>query len=162
MLEKAQTFPLNVNRLATLGRKEAWMTTEIKPCPNMEQKRVCYPELELWCPQDGTRNLTGEPEATLKELKGKDGLLGSKPELQEKWSIKFEGAYRRIKGRDTAAVPTIMAVAWNENGRDYSTEDEDLWVQVCKDVVVFLRNNNASYFGVEIIHWDMLDYQVVT
>ncbi|KAI0833137.1 hypothetical protein F5Y06DRAFT_182969 [Hypoxylon sp. FL0890] len=162
MLDRAQTFPLSISKPALGSQSKAWMITEVVPCSKMEQKRVCYPNLEPWSPRDGERKLDNDLRATIKELKARDAFLGSRNTLREKWSIKFEAAQRRMEGSEVAAVPTIMVVAWDENDRDYSAEDEELWMQACKDVVAFLRDCGAAYFGVEIIHWDKLDYQVVT
>ncbi|KAI0885531.1 uncharacterized protein GGS22DRAFT_130340 [Annulohypoxylon maeteangense] len=161
MLDRAQTFP-RINKPITTNRSEAWMTADVSPYSQVEQKRVCYPALEPWCSRDGERNLGSEHEATIKDLKAKDGFLGLGLKLRERWSIKFEGANRRMEGSETAAVPTIMVVAWDENDRDYEVEDEDLWTQACGDMVTFLRENGVAYFGVEIIYWDKLDYQVVS
>ncbi|OTA96485.1 hypothetical protein M434DRAFT_374530 [Hypoxylon sp. CO27-5] len=162
MLNRAQTFPLSVNKLTPESRNKAWLTADIIPYSKMEQKRVCYPSLEPWHPRDGKRKLDKELETTIKRLKTRDGFLGSNATLREKWSIKFEAANRRMEGTDMSSVPTIMVVAWDENDRDYSAEDEELWIQACKDIVAFLRDHGAAYFGVEIIYWDRLDYQVVT
>ncbi|KAI0108332.1 hypothetical protein F4814DRAFT_53839 [Daldinia grandis] len=162
MLQKAQTFPLNIDKPPTGNRNKTWTIAKICPFSNMEQKRVCYPNLEPWTPRDGQRNLSIELEDTIKELRARDSFLGSKESLREKWSIKFEAANRRMGGFNIAAVPTIMVVAWDENDRKYSAEDEQLWGEACKDMANFLRDNGAAYFGVEIIYWDRLDYQVVT
>ncbi|KAI1649097.1 uncharacterized protein F4817DRAFT_41746 [Daldinia loculata] len=162
MLQRAQTFPLNIDKLAIGNRNKTWTVAEICPSSNAEQKRVCYPNLEPWAPRDGQRNLSSELEDTIKELRARNGFLGSRESLREKWSIKFEAANRRMEGSNIAAVPTIMVVAWDENDREYSAEDEQLWGEACKDMVNFLRDNGAAYFGVEIIRWDRLDYQVVT
>ncbi|OTA70371.1 hypothetical protein K449DRAFT_460149 [Hypoxylon sp. EC38] len=162
MLNRAQTFPLSVNKLTPESRDKAWLTADIIPYSKTEQKRVCYPSLEPWRPRDGKRKLDKELETTIRRLKTRDGFLGSNATLREKWSIKFEAANRRMEGTDMSSVPTIMVVAWDENDRDYSAEDEELWIQACKDIVAFLRDHGAAYFGVEIIYWDRLDYQVVT
>ncbi|KAI1462562.1 hypothetical protein F4805DRAFT_452389 [Annulohypoxylon moriforme] len=161
MLDRAQTFP-RVNKPTTKTRSEAWMIADVNPNSQVEQKRVCYPTLEPWCSRDGERNLGSEHDVTIKELKAKDGFLGLGAKLRERWSIKFEGANRRVESSETATVPTIMVVAWDENDRDYGVEDEELWTQACRDMVAFLRDNGAAYFGVEIIYWDKLDYQVVS
>ncbi|KAI2469494.1 hypothetical protein F4781DRAFT_431376 [Annulohypoxylon bovei var. microspora] len=161
MLDRAQTFP-RINKLTTNSRSETWMTADASPYSQMEQKRVCYPNLEPWCSRDGERSLGNEHEATIKGLKAKDGSLGLGAELREKWSVKFEGANRRVEGSDTAAVPTIMVVTWDENDREYGAGDEELWTQACKNMMTFLRENGAAYFGVEIVYWDTLDYQVVS
>ncbi|KAI1408467.1 hypothetical protein F5Y13DRAFT_172521 [Hypoxylon sp. FL1857] len=162
MLERAQTFPLIINKPTPKNQNKAWTIAEVIPCSRMEQKRVCYPKLEPWRPRDGERKLDTGLEAAIKELKVKNSFLGSSDTFRQKWSIKFESAYRRMESSDRAEVPTIMVVVWDENDRDYSTEDEGLWVQACRDMVAFLRDNGAAYFGVEIIYWDRLDYQVVT
>ncbi|KAI0143887.1 hypothetical protein F4776DRAFT_444184 [Hypoxylon sp. NC0597] len=162
MLDRAQTFPLCINKPAPESQDKAWLTAEVIPYSRMGQKRVCYPSLESWRPRDGERKLDKQLETTIKGLKAGDGFLGSKATLREKWSIKFEAANRRMEGSDMSSVPTIMVVAWDEDDRDYSTEDEELWMQACRDIVTFLRDHGAPYFGVEIIYWDRLDYQVVT
>ncbi|KAI1140521.1 hypothetical protein F5Y05DRAFT_320357 [Hypoxylon sp. FL0543] len=162
MLNRAQTFPLSIDKPILGSQNKAWTTAEVVPFSRIEQKRVCYPNLELWRPRDGERKLDSGRETAIKELKARDIFLGSSDALREKWSIKFEAANRRMEGSDTFAVPTIMVVAWDENDRDYTAGDEELWIQACKDIVTFLRECGAAYFGVEIIHWDRLDYQVVT
>ncbi|KAG4221476.1 hypothetical protein PC116_g30048 [Phytophthora cactorum] len=162
MLQRAQTFPLSINRPIIAEKNETWKLAEAYPFSKMEQKRVCYPNLAPWTPRDGQRKVSSDLEDTIKELRARDSFLGSKENLRDKWSMKFEAANRRLEGTDTAAAPTIMVVAWDENEREYGTEDERLWKEACKDIVRFLRENGAAYFGVEIIHWDRLDYQVVT
>ncbi|OTB16501.1 hypothetical protein K445DRAFT_316776 [Daldinia sp. EC12] len=162
MLQRAQTFPLSINRPIIAEKNETWKIAEAYPFSKMEQKRVCYPNLEPWIPRDGQRKLTSDLEDTIKELRVRDCFLGSKEGLRDKWSMKFEATNRRMGGSDAASVPTIMVVAWDENEREYGPEDEGLWIEACKDIVRFLRENGAAYFGVEIIHWDRLDYQVVT
>ncbi|KAI2606275.1 uncharacterized protein GGS25DRAFT_382421 [Hypoxylon fragiforme] len=162
MFDRAQTFPLSYRKLAPESRHEEWMVSAATPYSNEEQKRVCYPNLEPWCAQDGERHLNSDLEETIKELRANDKFLGSKVGLQEEWSINFESAYRRLEGSDAANVPTIMLVAWSEDDREYDIDDEDLWIEACREIVTFLRDKNAAYFGVEIIHWDRLDYQVVT
>ncbi|KAI1211682.1 uncharacterized protein F4807DRAFT_458577 [Annulohypoxylon truncatum] len=161
MLDRAQTFP-RINKPTARNRSEAWMTADVSPYSRVEQKRVCYPTLEPWCSRDGERSLGKEHADTFKGLKAKDSFLGLGTKMRERWSVKFEGAHRRVSGSDTAEVPTIMVVTWDENDRDYGVEDEELWTQACKDMVTFLRDNGAAYFGVEIIYWDKLDYQVVS
>ncbi|KAI1443484.1 hypothetical protein F5Y02DRAFT_203054 [Annulohypoxylon stygium] len=161
MLDRAQTFP-RVNKPTARNRSEAWMTADVSPYSWVEQKRVCYPNLEPWRSQDGERSLGSEHEATIKDLKAKDGFLGLGARLREKWSVKFEGAHRRVENSDDASVPTVMVVAWDENDRDYGVEDEGLWKEACREMVAFLRDNGAAYFGVEVIYWDKLDYQVVS
>ncbi|KAI1104748.1 hypothetical protein F4804DRAFT_176724 [Jackrogersella minutella] len=162
MLDRAQTLPINLDKPVPGSRNQAWTTAKAIPYSRVEQKRVCYPSLEPWRPQDGERYLGNELGATIKELKAKDRSLGLKVKLREKWSIKFEGANRRMEGSSAVVVPTIMVVAWNEDDQDYEADDEALWAEACEDMVAFLRNHGAAYFGVEIIHWDKLDYQVVT
>ncbi|KAI8960972.1 hypothetical protein F5Y11DRAFT_348961 [Daldinia sp. FL1419] len=162
MLLKAQTFPLGIDRLAIGDRNETWKSDEARPFSLLDQKRVCYPNLEPWMPQDGQRRLSPELEGVIKGLREKDDFLGTQESLREKWSIKFEAANRRTDGAHATIVPTIMIVAWDENDRGYNTDDEQLWTEACKDIINFLRENGAAYFGVEIIHWDRLDYQVVT
>ncbi|KAI1400082.1 hypothetical protein F4819DRAFT_462881 [Hypoxylon fuscum] len=161
VLDRAQTFPLSQSTAAPKNRQGEWMTAEVTPCSHVEEKRVCYPDLDSWRPQDGERHLSDDLEATVKGLRSEERFLGLKAEIRTKWSIKLEGAYRRIEGSNTASVPTIMVVAWDEDGREYSAKEEELWTQSCKDMVAFLRNHLSSYFGVEIVHWDMLDYRVV-
>ncbi|KAL7623257.1 hypothetical protein AAE478_006938 [Parahypoxylon ruwenzoriense] len=138
-----------------------YLKAEITPYSEIQQKRVYYPNLEPWSSRDGKRYLSSSLEATIKELETRDKFLGSKAALREKWSISFECANRQMKGSTQASVPTIMVVAWDEGDRGYSIRDEELWTQACKDIVSFLRGNDAAYFGVEVIHWDRLDYQVV-
>ncbi|KAI1380740.1 hypothetical protein F4677DRAFT_404473 [Hypoxylon crocopeplum] len=160
-LDKAQTFPLSFHKPPPKNHIEAWMVAEVAPYSRIEQKRVCYPNLEPWRPQDGERHLNCDLEATIKELRTNDEFLGLRETLRENWSIKFERSYRRMEGSDTTVVPTIMVVAWSENDRGYSAVDGELWVKACGNIVMFLRDHDASYFGVEIVHWDMLDYRVV-
>ncbi|KAI1081311.1 hypothetical protein F5B20DRAFT_60350 [Whalleya microplaca] len=162
-MNKAQTFPLGFNTPVPQNRNEAWMTAaEVAPLAHAHEQRVCYPGLEAWTAQDGERQLSGDLEAAVKALREKDRYLGSKAALREKWSIKFEGASRRVGGSDHASVPTIMVVAWDERDRGFKAEDLELWTQACKDIVLFLREHDAAYFGVEIVHWDKLDYKVVS
>ncbi|KAI0009817.1 hypothetical protein F4779DRAFT_338163 [Xylariaceae sp. FL0662B] len=161
-MNKAQTFPLGSNEPAPRNRNEAWMTAaEVTPFAHGYQQRVCYPRLEAWTTQDGERQLSGDLAATVRALRERDRFLGSKAALTQKWSVKFEGARRRLGGSDQASVPTIMMVAWDERDRGFENEDLDLWTQACKDIVMFLREHGAAYFAVEIVHWDRLDYKVV-
>ncbi|KAI5861264.1 hypothetical protein GGS23DRAFT_598787 [Durotheca rogersii] len=161
MLDRAQTFPLRPTKTASERKYEAWMTAEVAPFSEPQQKRVCYPNLAPWRPRDGERQLNGDLEAVVEGLEARYRTLESARALRAKWSVKFEGARRRVEGSEVASVPTIMAVAWNEDDRGYGPEDEEPWAQACRDIVAFLRENDAANYGVEIVHWDQLDYQVV-
>ncbi|KAI4862034.1 hypothetical protein F4820DRAFT_37683 [Hypoxylon rubiginosum] len=160
-LDKARTFPLSLENTTRENRHEIWISSEVTPYTHSEQKRVCFPNIEPWSPQDGERHLSSDLEALIKGLKARDRFLGLNAEIRKKWSIKFENANRRMEGSNKSSVPTIMVIAWDEDDREYSAADEELWGRSCKDMIMFLRDHDVAYLGVEIIHWDRLDYQVV-
>lgn len=48
-----------------------------------------------------------------------------------------------------------MLLVYNKDGTP-SPEDIAIWTRACRDVVTFLRDHDAAYFGVEIIHYKPL------
>ncbi|XXH03869.1 hypothetical protein Hte_010275 [Hypoxylon texense] len=96
-LDKAKTFPLSSDDTPPENRHETWINSEVTPCAQSEQKRVCFPNLEPWSPQDGERHLSSDLEDLIKGLKARDRFLGLKAEIRKKWSLKLENANRRME-----------------------------------------------------------------
>lgn len=180
-MDRANTLPL-FNRWGAAAaplqeRVGTWTkTAEVVPHANIEQERVCYPRLAPWSlKEDGPRELSGAAAEKARELKSANRTFGGEAALQgTSWAIHVEMARRRRQrcvvegstpdaaeqqqgegGEGQKHVPTVMLLVYNKDGTP-SPEDIAIWTRACRDVVTFLRDHDAAYFGVEIIHYKPL------